>query len=398
MRTLCAIAAFSLALPLTAAEIPAGTTLTLRLKTKVSSRDSKPKDPVEAVVIAPVVVGDAIVIHQGVLLSGSVTAAKKSAGPEDRATLAFEFTRMHDAGGASVQVQTKLVDVDNARESVDEKGVLTGILASQTISARMDQGLGRLGERMAGFAKLLGGVKGLVIREADPEIVYEPGVEMHVALTKPVRWQGKTEGPKVEGFPNDEELYKLVNAQPFRTVAQSPPKPSDMTNLMFIGTAEELKAAFAAAGWVEAATLSGVSKFETFRSIAESRGYKEAPMSILLLDGQKPDFDFEKMLNTFAMRHHLRVWKRPATLMGKPVWVSAATHDIGIELSQEQRNFIHKIDSYIDRERAKVVSDLVFTGKVKSLALVDRPGVPREFSNATGDKVITDGAMAVLMF
>jgi hypothetical protein len=149
---------------------------------------------------------------------------------------------------------------------------------------------------------------------------------------------------------------------------------------------------------VEAAALSGVSKFETFRSIAESRGYKEAPMSILLLDGQKPDFDFEKMLNTFAMRHHLRIWKRPVTYAGKPVWVSAATHDIGIELSQEQRNFIHKIDSYIDRERAKVVSDLVFTGRVKSLALVERTGVPKEFSNATGDKVYTDGAMAVLMF
>jgi hypothetical protein len=394
----CAMFALCFAVLATAAEIPAGTVLTLRLKSKVSSRDSKPKDAVEAVVIAPVLAGDRIVIEQGVLVSGAVKSVKKSAGPDDKAALEIEFTRMYDAGGASVKIESRVLDVDNARESVDDKGVITGILASQTVSARMDQGLGRLGERMSGFAKLLGGVKSLVIREADPEIVYDPGTELHIALTKAIRWEGKSEGPKVESFPDEAELHRLVNAQPFRTVAQSPPKPSDITNLMFIATAEELKAAFAAAGWVEAAALSGLSKFETFRSIAESRGYKEAPMSILLLDGQKPDFDFEKMLNTFAMRHHLRVWKRPVTYQGKPVWVSAATHDIGIELSPEQRNFIHKIDGRIDIERAKVVSDLVFTGKVKALALVDRPAAPRESSNATGDKILTDGAMAALLF
>ena len=61
------------------------------------------------------------------------------------------------------------------------------------------------------------------------------------------------------------------------------------------------------------------------------------------------------------------------------------------------RTFIHKIDSEIDRERAKVANDLIFTGRVQSLALADRPGVPESDKNATGDDLKTDGKLAVLV-
>ena len=44
-----------------------------------------------------------------------------------------------------------------------------------------------------------------------------------------------------------------------------------------------------------------------------------------------------------------------------------------------------------------MVNDLLFAGAVKSLALVDRPEVPRQSQNATGDKLETDGHMAVLI-
>jgi hypothetical protein len=91
------------------------------------------------------------------------------------------------------------------------------------------------------------------------------------------------------------------------------------------------------------------------------------------------------------------VWKQPDTFEGKPVWLIAATHDTGIEFSEANRTFIHKIDSQIDRERAKVVNDLLFTGRVRSVALVDRPAVPQHGQNATGDNVETDAKMAVLI-
>jgi hypothetical protein len=78
--------------------------------------------------------------------------------------------------------------------------------------------------------------------------------------------------------------------------------------------------------------------------------------------------------------------------------VCSSTHDTGIDFSERDRTFIHKVDGQIDRERAKVVADLLFTGLVKSVALVERPEVPTRIENATGDSLQTDGKMAVLLF
>ena len=82
---------------------------------------------------------------------------------------------------------------------------------------------------------------------------------------------------------------------------------------------------------------------------------------------------------------------------GKSVWVIAATHDTGIDFSEQNRTFIHKIDSKIDRERAKVVNDLLFTGLVRGLSLVERD-LPSGLANATGDSLQTDGSIAVVEF
>jgi len=56
------------------------------------------------------------------------------------------------------------------------------------------------------------------------------------------------------------------------------------------------------------------------------------------------------------------------------------------------------VDSDIDRERQKTADDLLFTGIATQYAMVDRPRAPREFENATGDKLRTDGRVLVLFF
>jgi hypothetical protein len=132
--------------------------------------------------------------------------------------------------------------------------------------------------------------------------------------------------------------------------------------------------------------------------MAELRGYQEAPVSTLLLEGQPPDLVFQKQNNTFAARHHLRIWRRRDRFHGKEVWVCSSTHDIGIDFSEQNHTFIHKVDSQIDRERAKVVTDLLFTGLAQGLSLVERPNVPTKLFNATGDALETDGKMAVISF
>ena len=241
----------------------------------------------------------------------------------------------------------------------------------------------------------------LGVRETDPDIHYEPGVDMTLRLNRPVDWdesKASAEAYAVREIEPAEAVAELVSVQPLRTRAAKPPRPSDLTNLLFIGSADQIRQAFEAAGWNTAEMLSGKSTMETIRAVIEGRGYKEAPMSVLLLDGRPPDMVFQKQNNTFAQRHHLRIWRRPDTFDDKEVWVCAATHDIAIDFSPEDRTFIHRIDPQIDRERAKVVNDLMFTGRVRAMSLVTRNDVPKDASNATGDQLITDGRMAVLEF
>jgi hypothetical protein len=380
-----------------AAQVPAGTNIHIRLSSKLASDSSKLKDPVQAVVIAPVVVGGQIVIGSGAKVHGEVTEVKAVRKADERATIGLNLTELTSSSGAPAKIKTKLVEVDNARESVDSTGKIVGILASETISARLDQGINKVTQRNSGFGGLLEMAKSAVLKESSGEIRYEPRVEMTLEVISPFDWKGEATEPQLVPVTDETGLYRLVNAEPYQTYAEKPPKPSDMTNLMFVGSQQQLESIFKNAGWDTAAALDHQSAMETFRAIAELRGYKEAPVSLLLLDGQKPEMVFQKQNNTFAQRHHLRIWLRPDRFDGQQVWVCSSTHDTGIAFSEENRTFIHKIDPQIDKERAKVVSDLLFTGGVKSLALVDRPGVPKSSRNATGDALETDGRMAVVI-
>jgi len=395
-------AALVLAVNLAAAgaDVPAGTEIQIRLRSKVASNSSKAQDVVEALVVAPLMLDGRVVVPAGSNVAGQVKGVK-AASETDRATLELSFTNLV-VGASKIMMTATVAGIDNARESVDANGQIQGILASETLSTRIDQGITKLAQKYSGLADLLQGAKSAVVKETVADIDFEPGVEMTLKLTAPLKIPEnairEAAGSKLEPVTDESQLIALVTGQPFQTVAVKPPLPSDVTNLMFIGTQEQLTGAFSEAGWSTAATLSSQSKVETARAIIEDRGYKEAPVSVLMLDGRPPDLVFEKQNDTFAQRHHLRIWRRPETFHEQPVWVCAATHDTGISFSEKDRTFIHKIDPQIDRERAKVVNDLLLTGKVKSLELVERPAVPQHGHNATGDNLETDASMAVLIF
>ncbi|HTX36511.1 MAG TPA: LssY C-terminal domain-containing protein [Bryobacteraceae bacterium] len=379
--------------------IPAGTEVQIRLKTKVSTTSSHVKDPVEAVVIAPVMAGGVFAVPAGAAVHAAVAKVASSIKPDERAVLALSFTTL-EFGGTKHPLAARLIEVDNAREKVDDQGQVQGILASDTITGKLDEQIGKVTEKYAGLGGFLNQVKSAVLQPAQDDITYDAGVEMTLKLTAALVLKnpgGAGPAAKLRPMPDEAALLALVAREPFQTVAQKPPKPSDLTNLMLIGSEAAVREAFSAAGWTAATNLNPLSKFETLRALAEDRGYSEAPVSILMLDGRPPDMVFEKLNNTFAHRHHLRIWRRPETFLGQPVWAVAATHDIGINFSQQDRTFIHRVDPRIDGERAKVVTDLLFTGKVQSVELVDRPAVPVKTQNATGDTLETDGRLAVLV-
>lgn len=381
-----------------AVQLPAGTEVQIRLKSKVGSTVSRANDSVEAEVIAPVMAGEVYAIPAGAAVHGVVAEAKPSSG-DQRAILLLLFKTV-DVAGVPAKIDARVSAVDNARERVDDHGQINGILASETAAGKIDAEVGRISDSLGSFGDLLSRATKAVTQRVDQEITYEAGVEMTLRLTAPLVL--KTPGGpgpmgKLKPVSDPEALAALAAGEPFQTVAQKPPKNSDLTNLMLIGEQQQLEQAFADAGWHSASSLNPLAKVQTAEAVVEDKGYNEAPVSILLLDGRPPDIVFEKLNNTFARRHHLRVWLRPDRYQGRPVWVVAATHDMGISFSRTDRTFIHRIDSSIDRERQKVVNDLIYSGHAASMLLVERPAVPVNAQNATGDNLVTDGKMAVLV-
>ena len=394
---------FALLLSLTAyaapVTIPAGTPVQIRLKTKVGSTVSHAADPVDAEVIAPVQLGDVYAIPAGALIHGAVAQAQPNSA-DQRAILVLQFTSV-DLPGAPVPIAARVAIVDNSREKVDDQGRILGVLASDTSAGKVDAEVTKVADSLGRLGSLLSSATKAVTRRVDQEITYEPGVEMTLSFIAALNLKAPGgAGPhgKLKPVPDRAALAAFAAAQPFQTVAQNPPKNSDLTNLMLIGDRAQIEQAFADAGWHVASSLNPVAKFETIQALVEDRGYNEAPVSVLLLEGRPPDIVFEKLNNTFARRHHLRIWQRPDAWHGRPVWVVAATHDMGISFSPGTRNFIHRIDSSIDREREKVANDLIYTGRMQSMLLVDRTNIPQNAQNATGDNLVTDGKIAVLVF
>lgn len=374
-----------------AVEIPAGTLLPVRLTEPISTASAAPGNEVHAVTIAPVVVNGAVVLAPRTPLVGrvkSVVSASKS--ETQQARLMLQFT------GDGVPLQAVVAGVDNAREPVTENGEIEGIVPKQTFEGLAERGIDKLNRspRYSQLGSILAAAKEALVKPVDPEISYEPGVELTLRLTQSVH---VTAAPEYRGpppFSKPADIQEMVDELPFITYAGD--QPSDVTNLLFVGSEEQLTRAFDEAGWSTAQELGHASAFETARALIEARGYKEAPVSLLLLNGRAPSLVFQKGNNTFAMRHHLRIWRMPGAFDHVPVWACSATHDSGIDLRQETFTFIHRIDADIDQERAKVVDDLVFTGRVARVSYVERKKVPRSFRNATGDPVTTDGRIAVV--
>ena len=53
----------------------------------------------------------------------------------------------------------------------------------------------------------------------------------------------------------------------------------------------------------------------------KNSSYSQAPMRPFLLDGAAPDMNWEKSLNTYAQRDHMRVWEWAGTDSTGPVYV-----------------------------------------------------------------------------
>ena len=100
------------------------------------------------------------------------------------------------------------------------------------------------------------------------------------------------------------------------------------------------------------------------------------PMRPFLLNGEPADMNWQKSLNSYARRDHLRMWEWTDSTSSKTVWLSSSTHDTGAALSLKHHQFVHHISPDIDEERSKVIRDLTAAGCVESVHIIQRRGVP----------------------
>ena len=381
-----------------ALSLPAGSVLYLRLETAVSTKSSHLRDPVKARVIRDVpwkLDSKEIAVPCDANLSGTIEKLIPSSSPADRARLRLRFTQLQLPGLAPVAVEGHVSEVENSRETIVADGTIQGVLASELPLSRLEDALDKLkktrpdigGEAQKTSEKHLG--------KTDTSIEYPAGTDFTLVLDKTLALS-KVFPPTVT-----DELSSQVSAPVARLLEEAPQrasgkdgKPGDPLNLIVIGNADEIRRVFQEGGWAEADKLTGKSLFETVRAVMANKGYGTAPVSQLYLFGRAEDLAFQKMLNTFAKRHHLRLWRSPATADGREIWLGAATHDVGMDVRPGVVS--HAIDPEIDKERDKVGADLAATGRVSVLRLVARPNPLSEGLTATGGNWKTDGRLLAI--
>ena len=391
-----------LALPrsATADEVPAGTVLHVRLQQQVSSFGSDEDDGIVFTLIAPIQNGERVLAPLGSTILGFVERTRRVGLGFSRevALLGLSVERLRLPDGTEHALHAIVAGIDDARETVDaETGLVRGVRATSSLSttlAGLAVSAGALDPMLMGFTVTM---SVSTFRIPESEIIFPAGTELTLRLTQPLSLT--TAFGSIAPLPSAEvtqSLQPVVKSLPFRTATEKTNEPSDLTNLLLLGSREALMRAFDAAGWAQTDALGSASTYATLRSIVENQGYLEAPVSTLLLDGHAPLFTYAKTLNTFFKRHHLRIFGGFGTFDGNEMWTASSTHDSGIGFATRAKTFIHVIDNVIDEERQKIVYDLILTGCVDSMTLVDRPWVPRDAFNATGDALITDGRIAVV--
>lgn len=384
-------------------ELPAGTLLEIRLLDTVTSYSLGPAtgEEVRGVVVAPVTAAGRIVIPLGTEARGRLREKRSTRWGfrHETAQVWIEWEALRLPGGLELPLKSRVEALDNAREEVDEEGRIRGIRSTATLGYRASN----LTAGLAAFdpiAYLFVNVAAArMLRFTEPEIVLPRGAEMLVRLEEPLAVAAQFEPPVgviARSGEEREELDRLIRALPFRAIKPGV-EPSDLVNVVVMGSGAAMRRAFLAAGWVEADELTATSAFLTFRSFAGNQGYQAAPMSRLLLNDRPPDFELSKTLNSFARRHHIRLWRGLGTWQGMELLAGAATHDTGIIFSRRKRTFTHSIDAWIDDERTKIVNDLIFTGCVAGFEMVERPWLPPEARRSGDLEMHTDGAVAVMM-
>jgi hypothetical protein len=373
--------------------IPAGYTLYLRLEATVSTTGSHLHNVVKARTIREVDGhSGGVLIPLSAEVQGQITKLIPSSSPTDRARLLIRFDKLLIPGEQAVSFAGHISEVENAREKVLQDGTIQGVLASELPVSHLEDAMGKL----EGQAADLSQYEQKAFGKSDTSINYGAGTDLTLVLDKPLSLAEMPSSGSFNQLPSGVPyaVARMLQGAPQRASGKGG-KPGDPLNLVVIGNISEIRDAFKQAGWGEAERKTSKSVWDTVRAVADNQGFGQAPVSDLYLFGHREDLAFEKGLNTFLKRHHLRLWRTAATTPdGRVIWLGAGTHDAGLDVHPGVVS--HAIDPDLDAERAKVGADLRVTGCVTGEQLVTRPDPLSQGLTATGGAWKTDGRLLVI--
>ena len=378
--------------------LPKGTILYVRLETPVSTTSSKVHQKVAAQTVRQNFIGGKVAVPLDAQLTGEIEKLQTSTTPDDPSVVVIHFTQLELPGEKPVNLTCHLTEVENARETVLKDGTIQGVVASDLGSTYVDNALGKLAQQLPSMSGAIESFEKKQIGTPDTAISYPAGTDMEVALDNPLPVRKFFAPAAAEQIPETAlgAVREVLAKAPQRSATQKN-TPGDPLNLVFIGSEQEIRQAFQKAGWDIPAIRQTQSIAKTVQAVVQGAGYGVAPISNLYLYGRPQDLAFEKVLNTFAMRHHLRLWRAPiAAPGGSPLWLGAAVHDTGFDIHPGVAS--HATNPDLDAERTKVGADLLATGSVAAEQLVTPPHPLSHGLTGTGGAWQTDGQLLVIDF
>jgi len=171
--------------------VPAGTVLNVRLETTVASNANREGDPVEAVLVDPVVIDDRDVIPVGAILKGVVSDAQPAGKVKGRAHLGLQFTRLvANVRGDRYEypIAVHLERTAPATKGEDAKKIGAGTAGGAIIGALIGGGKGAA----AGAAIGAGGGTAVVLATAGENVTFRHGsvwslaLDQHVVVKVPI--------------------------------------------------------------------------------------------------------------------------------------------------------------------------------------------------------------------
>jgi hypothetical protein len=294
-------------------------------------------------------------------------------------------------------VKARIEEVVDGRESV-KKGVIQGVDDNDTPQRVMTTRLLHLPSWNPESYWIFLLRRAVFPFSPEPELYFPPGTDLRLKLAAPLELPVNFRVLAADENSSEEEkidpgLREKLLALPTRSVTGSG-KVSDVVNLAFLGSAEQIEKAFESAGWTYGDSVSTWSVLREMRAMSSLNSYSHLPISRQWLDGEAPDFLFQKSFNSYEKREHIRIWNEDALADG--LWASGAIRETSAVWSFRRFKFIHHVDADLAAERDKVVRELTMTGCVAHVQYVERPEGGELVRNASGDTLRSDGDLALV--